>query len=174
MKNNKDNVLKQKLASVWNVPPMPQGSRQRFLDKLKHDCKPRHKRRGLYIGLPAAVAAVVATLVMLIVKPETTEDAAPTHMELTIAEIKGYYKAKMWSESEYIIMLTDGLDEETRQSLLQEVNKLEQGSDSLAESLLEEPISDDLKIRYITQVYISHLRSMQQIHNMLNELTAQK
>ena len=111
---------------------------------------------------------------MLIVKPETTEDAAPTQMELTIAEIKGYYKAKMWSESEYIIMLTDGLDEETRQSLLQEVNKLEQGSDSLAESLLEEPISDDLKIRYITQVYISHLRSMQQIHNMLNELTAQK
>lgn len=153
---------------------MPQGSRERFLDKLEHAERPRHRRLKLYIGVAAAMAAAVIGFVLLLVRPRSAADSTPTQMELTIAEVKGYYKAKLWSESEYIVMLTENMDEDTRNELLQEVQELEQGPDSLVERLQDEPVSDDLKIFYITQVYCSHLRSLQQIHHLLDERMAQK
>lgn len=174
MKDKTDNILRQRLATAWDFPPMPQGARERFLDRLEREEHPRHRRRGLYIGASVAIAAAVVCIVLMIVRPDTDHTPVPTRMDLTIAEVKGYYKARMWSESEYIIMLADALDEDTRLSLLQEVRNLEQGPDSLVESLLKEPVSDDIKIRYITRVYTTHLRSMQQIHSMLDDLVAKK
>lgn len=153
---------------------MPQGSRERFLDKLEHAERPRHRRLKLYIGVLSAMAAAVIGFVLMLVRPRSAVDSTPTQMELTIAEVKGYYKAKLWSESEYIVMLTENMDEDTRNELLQEVQELEQGPDSLVERLQDEPVSDDLKIFYITQVYRSHLRSLQQIHSLLDERMAQK
>lgn len=174
MKEDKDNVLKRRLESAWDVPPMSRDSRARFIDKLERAEHSRHRRPWLYAGMFSAMAAVVISFVLLLVRPRTTVDDAPTQMELTIAEVKGYYKAKLWSESEYIIMLTESMDEDTREPLLQEVKKLKQGPDSLVERLLDEPVSDDMKIFYITQVYRSHLRSLQQIHSLLDERVAQK
>ncbi len=119
------------------------------------------------------VAAIIGFVLML-ARPRSTGEDAPTQMELTIAEVRGYYKAKLWSESEYIFMLTENMDEDTRETLLQEVKKLEQGPDSLVERLQDEPVSDDLKIFYITQIYQSHLRSLQHIHSLLDERVARK
>ncbi len=119
------------------------------------------------------MAAAILGFVLLIVRPQTDETTVPAQIDLTIAELKGYYKAKLWNESAYIIMLSEEMDEDTRELLLQEVNKIEHSPDSLVEMLQSEPMSDDLKIYYITQVYRSHLHSMQQIHSMLNEWRAE-
>ncbi len=174
MKDYKDKALKQRLESSWDVPPLPQGSRERFLDRLEHAKHPRHNRMRLYIGVLSTMAAAILVFVLLLVKPQTNESVAPAQIDLRIAELKGYYKAKLWSESSYIITLTEDMDEAARELLLQEVNKIEHSPDSLVDRLQNEPMSDDLKIYYITQVYHSHLHSMQQIHSMLNEWMTEK
>lgn len=166
--------MKQRLETAWAVPTIPGDSRKRFLDKLEHAERARRQRSGWYIGVPAAMAAAIIGFVLLLVPPRPTGDSAPTQMELTIAEVKGYYKAKLWSESEYIAMLAEGMDEDTREVLMQEVEKLEQGPDTIVERLQGEPVPDDMKIFYITQVYRSHLRSLQQIHSLLDGRVAQK
>lgn len=174
MKENRDNLLKQRLESAWDVPPMKPDARERFLNKLEREERPRGRHKALYISLISTVAAAIIAFAFIVMRPTSTDNPVPTQMDLTIAEVKGYYKAKLWSESEYITMLAEKLDEDTRETLLQEVRKLETGPDSLVEMLQKEPISDDLKIQYITQVYSHHLSSIQQIHSMLQEYMAKK
>lgn len=163
-----------RMESAWDVPPMPRGCRERFLDKLERAEHSRSRRPWLYAGMFSAMVAAIIGFVLMLARPRSTGEDAPTQMELTIAEVRGYYKAKLWSESEYIFMLTENMDEDTRETLLQEVKKLEQGPDSLVERLQDEPVSDDLKIFYITQIYQSHLRSLQHIHSLLDERVARK
>lgn len=174
MGNDIDKALKQRLETAWDVPPMQQGNRERFIAGLERMQRPRRNRRRMYIGMFSAMAAAVMGFVLLLVRPRTDVGSAPEPMELTISEVKGYYKAKLWSESEYIVRLADRMDEDTRESLLRELKKMEQEPDSLVERIMAEPISDDLKVYYITQMYTYHLRSMQNIHSLLDESMAQK
>lgn len=174
MKNDKDILLKNKLDRAWDVPPMSPASREHFLDKLEQSRPVRRQRLTLYIGMAAAVAAVLIGFVLLVNRPSRDEAPMPAPKESLIAEVEACYRAKLWSESECIALLTKNLDEQTRQSLLQEVNKLEFGSDSLVRLLRDEPLSDDQKISYISQVYDSHLRSLQQIHGLLSKMQAEK
>lgn len=174
MKNDKDILLKNKLEQAWDAPPMSPTSRERFLDKLEQSRSSRRKRLTLYIGMSAATVAVIIAFVLLIGRSSTDEVPIPAPQESLIAEVMECYRAKLWSESECIVLLTKDLDEETRRSLLQEVKKLEFGPDSLVALLLNEPLSDDRKISYISQVYESHLRSLQQIHGLLDKMQAEK
>lgn len=174
MTQDRNKELKRKLTSAWDVPPMSEGSRNRFLEKLKQQEHPHHNRARIYIGVVSAIAAVLVICALILRPADTEERDEPTHTELTIAEVKGYYKAKIWSESEYIIKLTEHMDEKTRNSLLSEIKKMEHAPDSLIEHLRDEPISNDLKIYYVTQIYQSYLHSMQQLHSLLDERTSQK
>lgn len=174
MKNGKEKTLKQRLETAWDVPPLPQGSRERFLDRLGRAERPQRHRRKFLTGAFAATAAAVAAVVWLLTPPREGHEAEPTPMALTIAEIKGYYKGQMWSEAEFIIGLSRDLDEKTRESLLQEVKAIQDGPDSLVESLQHEAMPEDQKIHYIAQIYRSHLRSMQKIRSLLDERVAIK
>ncbi|MDE5560523.1 MAG: hypothetical protein K2J00_01785 [Bacteroidaceae bacterium] len=178
MKKDIDKALKQRLEAAWDVPPMSHGSRKRFIAGLECVERPHRNRQRVYIGVLSALAAVITGIVFLLVQPLTDVDSTlqpmPQQVKLTIAEVRGYYKAKLWSESEYIVMLAAELNEDTREALLQEVKKMETEPETLVERILTEPMSDDLKIFYITQVYSSHLRSMQHIHSLLDETMAQK
>lgn len=167
-------MLKNRLEEVWDVPPMSPASRERFLDKLEQSGPSRRKRLTLYIGMSAVTAAVIVAFVLLIGRSSTDEAPMPAPKESLIAEVEACYRAKLWSESECIALLTKDLDEETRQSLLQEVKKLEFGPDSLVALLQNEPLPDDRKISYISQVYESHLRSLQQIRGLLDKMQADK
>lgn len=173
MKNGRNDSLKDVLERAWEVPPLSKDSRERFLEKLDGAEHPRRHRLGLYIGILSSVAAFVVGFVLILQQPRAADDSAPAKIELTIAEVKGYYKSKLWSESEYIMMLTESMDAGKRESLLQEIKKMELDSDSLVENLQNEPISDDFKIMYITQIYKSHLRSMQHIHGLLLDMVAE-
>lgn len=174
MKDDKDKLLKNKLEQAWDVPPMSPGFREHFLGKLERSGQSRHRRPVIYIGISAAVAAVIVAFLLLVGHPTADEAPLPVPEKSLIAEVEACYKAKLWSESECIALLTGDLDEQTRQSLLQEVKKLEFGPDSLVRLLRDEPLSDERKISYISQVYESHLRSLRQIHGLLSKMGAEK
>ncbi len=169
MKDKDNKMLKERLEAAWNVPPMPKGGKVRFMDELDR----RQRVRPLWrwrIAVATAVAASIVGVVFFLLAPTTAEQ--PTQVDLTIAEVKGYYKSLMWSETEYIEQLTLGMDEDTRNELMAEARKVEEGPDSVVEVLQEEMMPDDEKVACIASVYRSHLQSLKRIHALLNDRQA--
>ncbi len=169
MRNEDNKILKERLEEAWSVPPMPKGSRDRFMRQLdrKRNVTPIVRLRVI---AATAIAAALVGAVFFLISPKTTEE--PTSLDLAIAEVKGYYKSLMWSEAEYIEQLTHYMDTQTREELMAEVRKVEAGPDSIVDVLQKEQMPEDIKIASITSVYMSHLRSLKQIHALLDDRQA--
>lgn len=168
-------MLRQRLEGAWDVPPMSHSGRDRFLDRLEKSERSASRRSmAISLAIFTSVAAALLGFALLIVRPAKTTAPEPTSMELALAELKGYYKAKMWSEAEYIDMLSARLGEQTHRDIMAEMDCLQHEADSLVEQLQMEPMQDDKKIYYITNMYRLHLRSMQQLHSLLDDRLARK
>lgn len=175
MKDDRDHLLRQRLEEAWQVPQMSPRGRDRFLGRLeKAERSARRRTMGIRLAIFTSVAAALMGFALLIVRPAKTSVPEPTPMELALAELKGYYKAKMWTEAEYIDRLSARLDEQTHRDIMAEMDRLQHGTDSLVEQLQREPMQDDMKIYYITNLYRVHLRSMQQLHSLLDDRLARK
>jgi hypothetical protein len=85
--------------------------------------------------------------------------------------VKGYYKAQMWSETEFIMELSKNLDPELRQRLLMEVRLVNETPDSIMLDIMKQEIDEDQKIYYITSMYMAHLRSLKYMHEALSDKT---
>ncbi len=166
MKTENEKKLKQRLDAEWKTPPLPQGSRERFLRQLEKAESARRPAWTLRIAVVTAIAACLTGLIFWFNQPQ--ESQSPPQTEVTIAEVRGYYKALMWDETKYIASLVEGLDATTREHLMKEVEKIQNGPDSVIQDIQKEPFSDSEKITYITQVYMSHLRSLQHIQSLLH------
>lgn len=172
MNSNDNTILKQMMEQAWPIPPQPAGSRERFAQRL---AQTRHAKRRHRFFVWASAIGIAASLVMalLIIRPqssaETKENVISQNISTSIAELKGYYKAQMWSETEYILELSKDMKPEMQAKLMAEVTQLTENPDSVALTILSEDIDDDRKIYYITSVYMAHLRSLQYIHQMLAE-----
>lgn len=172
MNSNDNTILKQMMEQAWPIPPQPAGSRERFAQRL---AQTQHaKRRHRFFAWASAIG-IAASLVMalLIIRPqssaETKENVISQNISTSIAELKGFYKAKMWSEAEYIMELSEDMSDEMRQRLLMEVRLVSESPDSIVQSIMLEDIDEDQKMYYITSVYMSHLRSLQYMHEALQE-----
>ena len=171
--NRTDNTrLKQLMEQAWPVPPQPSGSRERFAQRLAQ--KRQTSRKYWWWGIGSAVGIAASIIIALFVgQPgvgtQTEELTLTEGINTTIVEVRGYYKAKMWSETEYILELSKDMKPEMQAKLMAEVTQLTENPDSVALTILSEDIDDDRKIYYITSVYMAHLRSLQYIHQMLAE-----
>lgn len=170
MNNNDNTVLKQMMEQAWPIPPQPAGSRERFAQRL---AQTRHAKRKFFAWASAIGIAASLVMALLIIRPqssaETKENVISQNISASIAELKGFYKAQMWSETEYILELSKDMKPEMRAKLMAEVTQLTENPDSVALTILSEDIDDDRKMYYITSVYMAHLRSLQYIHQMLAE-----
>ena len=174
MNNNDNTVLKQMMEQAWPIPPQPAGSRERFAQRL---AQTQHaKRRPRFFAWASAIG-IAASLVMalLIIRPqsgaETKENVISQNISASIAELKGYYKAQMWSETEYIMELSKNLNPESRQKLLMEVRLVNETPDSIMLDIMKQEIDEDQKIYYITSMYMAHLRSLKYMHEALSDKT---
>ena len=174
MNNNDNTVLKQMMEQAWPIPPQPAGSRERFAQRL---AQTQHaKRRHRFFAWASAIG-IAASLVMalLIIRPqsgaETKENVISQNISTSIAELKGFYKAQMWSETEFIMELSKNLDPELRQRLLMEVRLVNETPDSIMLDIMKQEIDEDQKIYYITSMYMAHLRSLKYMHEALSDKT---
>ena len=171
--NRTDNTrLKQLMERAWPIAPQPSGSRERFAQRLAQ--KRQTSRKYWWWGIGSAVGIAASIIIALFVgQPSVgtqTEELTLTEgINTTIAEVRGYYKAKMWSETEYIMELSKDMSYETRQRLLVEVRLVSESPDSIVQSIMLEDIDDDQKMYHITSVYMAHLRSLQYMHEALKE-----
>ena len=173
--NKKDNTaLKQLMEQAWPVPPQPAGSRERFAQRLSQ-ARGTHRRHWFYgVGSAIGIAASVI-IAFLILHPQSDVPATELSVQQTlsagIAEVKGYYKAQMWSETEFIMELSKNLDPELRQRLLMEVRLVNETPDSIMLDIMKQEIDEDQKIYYITSMYMAHLRSLKYMHEALSDKT---
>ncbi len=170
MENNHNNILKDRLSEAWNVPPMPKGGKERFLQKLDKIQKPRSNMAKRVVFAMAAAASIIGAVFFL--KTPNAPDESP-RIDVTIAEVKGYYKSQMWTEVEYIEQLTREMEPEIRNELMAEAQKVMLSPDSVVKFLTKEQMPNDQKIACITYVYMSHLRSLQHMHTLLDSRKAQ-
>jgi hypothetical protein len=171
--NKKDNTaLKQLMEQAWPVPPQPAGSRERFAQRLSQ--ARGTQRRHWFYGVGSAIGIAASVIIaFLMLHPQSDVPATELSVQQTlsagIAEVKGYYKAQMWSETEYILELSKDMKPEMRTKIMAEVKQLTENPDSIVFSIANENIDEDKKIYYITAVYTKHLRSLQYIHQVLSE-----
>ncbi len=171
MMTDSDKRLKLRLEAAWKTPPLPQGSRERFLRQLDKAEARQRSVRWWRIGAVAALAACLAGLFFFRLGP-TADTAEPTQTDVSIAEVRGYYKSLIWSEAEYIALLAADMDSAGRERLMAEVAKIQGGPDSTVMRIQREALTEDEKIAYITAVYSSHLSSLQQIRTLLDNRQA--
>ena len=172
MNRTNDTRLKQLMEQAWPIPPQPAGSRERFAQRLvqKRQASPKHWWWGIGSAVGIAASIIIALFVGQPGAGIQAEDPTLTEgISTTIAEVRGYYKAKMWSEAEYIMELSEDMSDEMRQRLLMEVRLVSESPDSIVQSIMLEDIDEDQKMYYITSVYMSHLRSLQYMHEALQE-----
>jgi hypothetical protein len=173
--NKKDNTaLKQLMEQAWPVPPQPAGSRERFAQRLSQ--ARGTQRRHWFYGVGSAIGIAASVIIaFLMLYPQSDVPAAELSVQQTlsagIAEVKGYYKAQMWSETEFIMELSKNLDPELRQRLLMEVRLVNETPDSIMLDIMKQEIDEDQKIYYITSMYMAHLRSLKYMHEALSDKT---
>ena len=173
--NKKDNTaLKQLLEQAWPVPPQPAGSRERFAQRLSQ--ARGTQRRHWFYGVGSAIGIAASVIIaFLMLQPQSdvpaTELSVQQTLSASIAEVKGYYKAQMWSETEFIMELSKNLDPELRQRLLMEVRLVNETPDSIMLDIMKQEIDEDQKIYYITSMYMAHLRSLKYMHEALSDKT---
>lgn len=173
--NKKDNTrLKQQMEQAWPVPPQPSGSRERFAQRLAQ--ARGTQRRHWFYGVGSAIGIAASVIIaFLMLQPQSDIPAAELSVQQTlsagIAEVKGYYKAQMWSETEYIMELSKNLNPESRQKLLMEVRLVNETPDSIMLDIMKQEIDEDQKIYYITSMYMAHLRSLKYMHEALSDKT---
>ncbi len=170
MMTDNDKRLKQRLEAAWQTPPLPQGSRERFLRQLyKAEARQRTVQKWR-IGTIATLAACLAGVFFWL--GPSADTVEPTQADVSIAEVRGYYKSLIWSETEYIAELAANMDSAGRERLMKEVEKIQGGPDSIVLRIQREALTEDEKIAYITAVYSSHLSSLQQIRTLLDNRVA--
>lgn len=174
MNNKNNNALKQMMEQAWPVPPQPAGSRERFAQRLSQ--ARGTQRRHWFYGVGSAIgiaASVIIAFLMLHPQSDVPATELPIQQTLSasIAEVKGYYKAQMWSETEFIMELSKNLDPELRQRLLMEVRLVNETPDSIMLDIMKQEIDEDQKIYYITSMYMAHLRSLKYMHEALSDKT---
>lgn len=173
--NKKDNTaLKQLMEQAWPVPPQPAGSRERFAQRLSQ--ARGTQRRHWFYGVGSAIGIAASVIIaFLMLQPQSDVPATELSIQQTlsagIAEVKGYYKAQMWSETEFIMELSKNLDPELRQRLLMEVRLVNETPDSIMLDIMKQEIDEDQKIYYITSMYMAHLRSLKYMHEALSDKT---
>ena len=173
--NKKDNAaLKQLMEQAWPVPPQPAGSRERFAQRLSQ--ARGTQRRHWFYGVGSAIGIAASVIIaFLMLQPQSDVPATELSVQQTlsagIAEVKGYYKAQMWSETEFIMELSKNLDPELRQRLLMEVRLVNETPDSIMLDIMKQEIDEDQKIYYITSMYMAHLRSLKYMHEALSDKT---
>ena len=173
--NKKDNTaLKQLMEQAWPVPPQPAGSRERFAQRLSQ--ARGTQRRHWFYGVGSAIGIAASVIIaFLMLQPQSDVPATELPIQQTlsasIAEVKGYYKAQMWSETEFIMELSKNLDPELRQRLLMEVRLVNETPDSIMLDIMKQEIDEDQKIYYITSMYMAHLRSLKYMHEALSDKT---
>lgn len=173
--NKKDNTrLKQLMEQAWPVPPQPAGSRERFAQRLSQ--ARGTQRRHWFYGVGSAIGIAASVIIaFLMLYPQSDVPATELSVQQTlsagIAEVKGYYKAQMWSETEFIMELSKNLDPELRQRLLMEVRLVNETPDSIMLDIMKQEIDEDQKIYYITSMYMAHLRSLKYMHEALSDKT---
>jgi hypothetical protein len=173
--NKKDNTaLKQLMEQAWPVPPQPAGSRERFAQRLSQ--ARGTQRRHWFYGVGSAIGIAASVIIaFLMLQPRSDVPATELSVQQTlsagIAEVKGYYKAQMWSETEFIMELSKNLDPELRQRLLMEVRLVNETPDSIMLDIMKQEIDEDQKIYYITSMYMAHLRSLKYMHEALSDKT---
>ena len=172
MNRTDDTILKQLMEQTWPIPPQPSGSRERFAQRLAQKRQTSRKHWWWSIGSAVGIAASII-ITFLVAQPgastQAEESILPEGINTTIAEVRGYYKAKMWSEAEYIRDMSKDMDPEMRKMLLMEVRLVSESPDSIVQSIMLEDIDEEQKKYYITSVYMSHLRSLQYMHEALKE-----
>lgn len=170
--NDTDNTrLRKTIEEAWPAPTLPRDSKERFAQRLTHARKEGNRRWLWAIGSSFGIAASIIAVFFLLGRNNNTEDDVfvSSDIEMSIAEIRGYYKSLMWKESSYIIELTKEMKPDTRDLLLAEIKNLNESSDSTIQAILNECAEDDKKMVYVVSVYKSHLRSLQNIQKILNE-----
>ena len=172
MNNKNNNALKQMMEQAWPIPPQPVGSRERFAQRLQQ--KRQSSRKHWWWGIGSAVGIAASIIIALFVgQPgagiQAEEGILTEGINTTIAEVRGYYKSKMWTEAEYIKELAKDMDPEMRRTLLMEVRLLSETPDSIVREIMLEDIDDEQKKYYITSVYMAHLRSLRYMHEALKE-----
>ena len=173
--NKKDNTaLKQLMEQAWPVPPQPAGSRERFAQRLSQ--ARGTQRRHWFYGVGSAIGIAASVIIaFLMLHPQSDVPATELSVQQTlsagIAEVKGYYKAQMWSETEFIMELSKNLDPELRKRLLMEVRLVNETPDSIMLDIMKQEIDEDQKIYYITSMYMAHLRSLKYMHEALSDKT---
>lgn len=173
--NKKDNTaLKHLMEQAWPVPPQPAGSRERFAQRLSQ--ARGTQRRHWFYGVGSAIGIAASVIIaFLMLHPQSdvpaTELSVQQTLSASIAEVKGYYKAQMWSETEFIMELSKNLDPELRQRLLMEVRLVNETPDSIMLDIMKQEIDEDQKIYYITSMYMAHLRSLKYMHEALSDKT---
>lgn len=174
MNRTNDTRLKQLMEQAWPIPPQPAGSRERFAQRLSQ--ARGTQRRHWFYGVGSAIgiaASVIIAFLMLHPQSDVPATELPIQQTLSagIAEVKGYYKAQMWSETEFIMELSKNLDPELRQRLLMEVRLVNETPDSIMLDIMKQEIDEDQKIYYITSMYMAHLRSLKYMHEALSDNT---
>ncbi len=174
MNRTNDTRLKQLMEQAWPIPPQPAGSRERFAQRLSQ--ARGTQRRHWFYGVGSAIgiaASVIIAFLMLHPQSDVPATELPIQQTLSagIAEVKGYYKAQMWSETEFIMELSKNLDPELRQRLLMEVRLVNETPDSIMLDIMKQEIDEDQKIYYITSMYMAHLRSLKYMHEALSDKT---
>ena len=173
--NKKDNTaLKQLMEQAWPVPPQPAGSRERVAQRLSQ--ARGTQRRHWFYGVGSAIGIAASVIIaFLMLHPQSDVPATELSVQQTlsagIAEVKGYYKAQMWSETEFIMELSKNLDPELRQRLLMEVRLVNETPDSIMLDIMKQEIDEDQKIYYITSMYMAHLRILKYMHEALSDKT---
>lgn len=174
MNKNDNTALKQLMEQAWPVPPQPAGSRERFAQRLSQ--ARGTQRRHWFYGVGSAIGIAASVIIaFLMLQPQSDVPATELSVQQTlsagIAEVKGYYKAQMWSETEFIMELSKNLDPELRQRLLMEVRLVNETPDSIMLDIMKQEIDEDQKIYYITSMYMAHLRSLKYMHEALSDKT---
>lgn len=172
MNRTDDTRLKQLMEQAWPIPPQPAGSRERFAQRLVQKRQTSHKHWWWGIGSAVGIAASII-IALFVGQPgagiQAEEGILTEGISTTIAEVRGYYKSKMWTEAEYIKELAKDMDPEMRRTLLMEVRLLSETPDSIVREIMLEDIDDEQKKYYITSVYMAHLRSLRYMHEALKE-----
>ncbi|MBR4160961.1 MAG: hypothetical protein IKT87_04695 [Bacteroidaceae bacterium] len=172
MNRTDDTRLKQLMEQAWPIPPQPAGSRERFAQRLAQKRQTSHKHWWWGIGSAVGIAASII-IALFVGQPgagiQAEEGILTEGINTTIAEVRGYYKSKMWTEAEYIKELAKDMDPEMRRTLLMEVRLLSETPDSIVREIMLEDIDDEQKKYYITSVYMAHLRSLRYMHEALKE-----